>query len=117
MINKGLTSGGAFAWFFQRISGIILLFILLLHFILLHYSGLEEITFSEVSKHLSKPFWKIFDLCFLLLGTVHAINGLFMLLHDYVGNNTWRAVLTGTLWTLGIVMMVVGSLTIFRLTV
>ena len=115
MRNKGLTSGGAFAWLFQRISGIILLFLLLMHFILLHYSGIEEITFEEVAKHLAKPFWKIFDLTFLALGTIHAINGIFMLLHDYVQKNSWRIILTGTLWTLGIIMIIVGSLTIFRL--
>jgi succinate dehydrogenase hydrophobic anchor subunit len=38
-----------------------------------------------------------------------------MLLHDYVQNNTWRGILTGALWTLGLVMLVIGSLTIMRI--
>jgi succinate dehydrogenase / fumarate reductase membrane anchor subunit len=115
MRNRGLTSGGAFAWFFQRISGIVLLLMLLTHFILMHYSGMTEITFDQIKVRLASPFWKIFDLCFLLLGTYHAINGFFMLLHDYVQNNTWRGILTGALWTLGLVMVVIGSLTIMRI--
>lgn len=116
MKNKGLTSGGAFDWFFQRISGIILLFMLFTHFFLLHFSGIE-LNFEEVRVHLAQPFWKIFDLGFLVLGTYHGIKGLFMILHDYVHNNKWRIILTGLLWTLGIFMLIVGSLTILSLKV
>lgn len=114
MRNKGLSSGGAFDWFFQRISGLILVFMLAAHFVLLHFSGVE-LTFEGVSHHLSNPFWRIFDLSFLVLGTIHAMNGLFMLLHDYVQNNRWRGILTGAIWTLAILMVVIGSMTIFRL--
>lgn len=113
MRNRGLASGGAFDWFFQRISGLILGVMLAMHFILLHFSGVE-LTFEGVSQHLKEPFWMIFNLMFLVLGTIHAINGFFMLLHDYVQNNLWRGILTGTLWTLGILMIVIGSMTIFR---
>jgi succinate dehydrogenase / fumarate reductase, membrane anchor subunit len=113
MRNRGLASGGAFDWFFQRISGIILGIMLAVHFILLHFSGVE-LTFQGVSEHLSQPSWLVFNLMFLVLGTSHAINGFFMLLHDYVQNNLWRGILTGTLWTLGILMIVIGSMTIFR---
>ncbi len=113
MRNRGLASGGAFDWFFQRISGLVLLFMLAAHFVLLHFSGVE-LTFEGVSHHLSKLSWRVFDLSFLVLGTIHAINGLFMLLHDYVQNNRWRGILTGVLWTMGILMMVIGSMTIFR---
>jgi len=113
MRNRGLGSGGAFDWFFQRISGLILGFMLAAHFILLHFSGVE-LTFEGVSHHLAQPAWKIFDMMFLVLGTIHAVNGFFMLLHDYVQDNTWRGILTGTIWTLGILMMVIGSMTILR---
>jgi succinate dehydrogenase / fumarate reductase membrane anchor subunit len=117
MRNKGLSSGGAFPWFFQRITGIILFFMLLLHFILMHFSGTGEITFAWVAERLRDPFWKIFDLSFLALGTYHAINGLFILLYDYIQHNALRVLITGALWTLGIVMVVVGSLTIFSLNI
>jgi len=113
MRNRGLGSSEAFDWFFQRISGIILGFMLAAHFILLHFSGVE-LTFKGVSHHLAQPGWKIFDIIFLVLGTIHAANGFFMLLHDYVQNNTWRGILTGTIWTLWIVMIIVGSMTILR---
>ena len=114
MKNRGLASGGAFDWFFQRISGIILLFMLLTHFFLLHFTGME-LTFDGVKVHLAKPFWKVFNLGFLYLGTYHAIKGFFMILHDYVHDNKWRLILTGLLWTLGIFMLIVGSLTILSL--
>ncbi|MBL7190673.1 succinate dehydrogenase, hydrophobic membrane anchor protein [bacterium] len=113
--NKGLNSGGAFAWFFQRITGIALFLMLLAHFLLLHYSGIEELTFEEVSRHLSQPFWKVFDITFLLFGVYHGINGLFMVLCDYVHHNAWRLLLTGVLWLGGITVVVLGSLTIFSL--
>jgi succinate dehydrogenase / fumarate reductase membrane anchor subunit len=83
----------------------------------MHISGTTEITFNLVSERLQNPFWKIFDLSFLALGTYHAINGLFMLLYDYVQHHTSRLLLTGVLWTLAIIMMVVGSLTIFSLNI
>lgn len=116
MRNRGLASGGAFDWFFQRITGIILLFMLLTHFILLHFTGIE-LRFEEVKVHLAKPFWKVFDLSFLLLGTYHGIKGLFMILHDYVQHNVWRGILTGLLWIAGIMVIVIGSLTILSLKV
>jgi len=116
MRNRGLSSGGSFDWFFQRISGIILLFMLLTHFILLHFSGIE-LRFDEVKHHLAQPFWKVFDLSFLVLGTYHAVKGLFMILHDYVQNNLWRGILTAVLWTLGIFMLIIGTLTILSLKV
>ena len=109
-------SGGKFLWFFQRLSGFILFFILLLHFFLLHFavSG-ESITFSEVMQRLRTPFWQTLDLVFLLLALFHGLNGLWTVLCDYFHKSWVKVTLFSIVATAGVVLLIFGSLTIFNL--
>ncbi len=111
-MERGIGSGGAFAWFFQRISGVFLLLALLAHFWVLHYAGDGEITFQAVAQRLATPLWKTIDLTFLVLAIIHGFNGIIMNIHDYVHHKNIRLVLVSAVWVAGIILGILGTLTI-----
>jgi succinate dehydrogenase / fumarate reductase membrane anchor subunit len=111
-MDRGIGSGGAGAWFFQRISGFFLLFALLAHFWVLHYSSNGEVTFAIVAQRLATPLWKMIDLTFLVLAIVHGFRGFLMLINDYVHQHNLRLVLVALVWVVGIMALVMGTITV-----
>ncbi|MFH1863064.1 MAG: succinate dehydrogenase, hydrophobic membrane anchor protein [bacterium] len=111
-MERGIGSGGAFAWFFQRISGAFLLLALLAHFWVLHYSNDGEVTFQIVAQRLATPLWKTIDLAFLFFVIIHGFNGFIMVIHDYVHKHNLRLALVSLVWVLGIVIGILGFITI-----
>jgi len=113
MKQYGIGSGGAFAWFFQRVSGLFLVIFLLGHFWLLHYAISGEFAdFETVRARLALPLFKVLDLVFLYLAVYHGLNGVLMVIHDYVHKGFLRIVLVALLWTLGLTLLTCGTLTI-----
>jgi len=116
--ERGLHSGGAFQWFFQRITGAVLLLILIGHFWVLHFFPQGQhgvITYDIVMNRLNNPFWRTFDLMFLVFGIYHGMNGVTLLIHDYVHAKGWRMALVGTLWVAAVFFLLIGSMTILGL--
>ena len=117
--NRGIRSGGAFVWFMQRISGAVLLLALLLHFWVLHFfpfgSEHGEITFDIVMKRLSHPLWRTIDLLFLVVGLYHGMNGIILVVNDYIRNSRWRTLIVGVLWVAALFFLIIGSMTILGL--
>lgn len=111
-MERGIGSGGAFVWFFQRISGIFLLVILLAHFWALHYANDGEVTFQIVAQRLASPLWKTIDLSFLVIAIIHGFNGFLMVIHDYVHSNSIRLIFISLLWLGGILLGILGAITI-----
>ena len=109
---RSLKSGGEFSWFFQRLSGTILVVILLLHFFTLHFTAGGKITFEVIALRLSKSFWKTFDIVFLALALWHGLNGIRLVCDDYLNNWKWRTLILISLYTIGIIFFTFGSLTI-----
>jgi succinate dehydrogenase / fumarate reductase membrane anchor subunit len=77
---------GVAGWLFQRITGTLLLAGLILHFAIMHFSGGQEITYAFVVKRLSNPWWKTFDIAFLLTAIFHGFSGLRGLAIEYVSS-------------------------------
>jgi succinate dehydrogenase / fumarate reductase membrane anchor subunit len=77
---------GLAGWLFQRISGTLLIAGLILHFAIMHFSGAQEITYAFVMKRLSNPWWKTFDIAFLLTAIFHGFNGFRGLAMEYVSS-------------------------------
>jgi succinate dehydrogenase hydrophobic membrane anchor protein len=111
-MEKGIGSGGAFAWFFQRISGAFLLLALLAHFWVLHYASDGQVTFQMVAERLSTPLWKTIDLGFLIMAIIHGFNGFIMVIHDYIHSHNLRLVLVSLVWVAGILLWIMGTITI-----
>lgn len=115
--NFGTGSGGAFNWFFQRITGAVLLITLLVHFWVLHFapSADSEITFQTVMARLNHPLWRTFDLLFLVFGLYHGMNGCILVLNDYVQKRNVRLAIVSLLWVGVIFLLIMGSMTILSL--
>jgi succinate dehydrogenase / fumarate reductase membrane anchor subunit len=112
-------SGGGnfelYAWVFMRVSGVLLVLLVLSHFAIMHVvdGGISRVDFAFVSGRWSNPFWRVYDFAMLTLALLHAGNGLRVIIDDYARTGARRlayqclnATVVGLTWVL-------GSLTIF----
>ena len=115
--SKGMGSGGAFAWFFQRVTGAILLITLLVHFWVLHFFPPPhgEVTYQAVMERLANPVWRAFDLLFLVAAIYHGMNGALLVIRDYVHTKGLKILITAAIWTAALYFLIVGSMTILGL--
>jgi succinate dehydrogenase / fumarate reductase, membrane anchor subunit len=98
-------------WFFMRISGIILLFLVLIHLFVMHIqdAGVERVNFEFVAERWTNVGWKTFDWLMLFLALLHGANGLRIIIDDYVRRPGLRTGIKGTLYTVTAVLMVMGT--------
>jgi succinate dehydrogenase / fumarate reductase membrane anchor subunit len=108
----GSGRSGAFEWLAQRVTGVALVVILAVHFILLHYTGGGPVTYDTVAPRLADPYYKALQLLFLVMGLYHAMNGVKLLIDDYVHAPGWRAFFTGLNWVLAIAFLIFGAITV-----
>ncbi len=99
---------GFWSWFIQRVTGVLLVAGLLVHFIIMHYSGPEQITYAYVMARFSNPFWKLFDLLFLLSVIYHGFNGVWGIVLEYVSSAQLRKVLQVCLLTAASLLTATG---------
>ncbi|MDQ3986182.1 MAG: succinate dehydrogenase [Actinomycetota bacterium] len=95
----------------MRISGVILLFLVLIHLFIMHImeSGVERVDFAFVSARWDNVGWKTFDWVMLFLALLHGSNGLRIVIEDYVKRPGVRATIKGTLYALTTVLMIMGT--------
>ena len=110
-------SGGGielWTWFFMRISGIVLVVLVLGHFTIVHLlgEGVDRVNFAFVSGRWSSPFWQTWDWTMLFLGLLHGANGMKVVIEDYVRRDGARVALKSTLYIVTFVLMLLGTLII-----
>lgn len=108
----GSGRSGAFDWYFQRVSGVVLAVILGVHFILIHYTGSGPVSYEAVAPRLASPYYKALQLLFLVLALYHAMNGIKMVIDDYVHNDGWRTWLTALAWVVCLAFLIFGAITV-----
>ena len=103
-----------YAWYFMRISGLILLVIAVFHLLYMHVLvGVDNIDFEDVAARWESPFWRLFELFLLVFGLAHGINGTRQVLDDYVHSRGWRVVVRTTIFMIGLVIGVLGAYVLF----
>jgi succinate dehydrogenase / fumarate reductase membrane anchor subunit len=101
------------SWFFMRVSGLILLFLALLHFSITHIiNDVVETDAQFVAERWDNPMWRIFDWALLALALGHGLNGLRYIIDDYVRKPANRAWVKAVLYSLSLGLFAYGSLTI-----
>ncbi|MDQ3914309.1 MAG: succinate dehydrogenase hydrophobic membrane anchor subunit [Actinomycetota bacterium] len=105
------TSFEVWSWFFMRLSGIVLLFLVLIHLFVMHVvdSGVERVNFAFVATRWDNVGWKTFDWLMLFLSLLHGANGLRIIVEDYVHNSAWRVTVKSLLYSSTAVLMVMGT--------
>jgi len=109
-------SGGGFetfSWYFIRISGIALIFLVIIHLLLVHVTtDVACTTFQFVAARYADPLWRLFDWLLLTLALFHGMNSLRVIVDDYVHSRTWRVATLSTLAFLTLVFFMLGTITI-----
>jgi succinate dehydrogenase / fumarate reductase membrane anchor subunit len=116
--KMGRSNFELYAWVFMRVSGVLLVLLVLALFAIMHVfgGGLDRVNFAFVSGRWANPFWRVYDAAMLTLALLHGGNGLRVIIDDYARTAYRRlvylslaAVVVGLTWVL-------GTLTIFAFT-
>jgi succinate dehydrogenase / fumarate reductase membrane anchor subunit len=103
------------SWLFMRISGLLLLFLAVGHVLIMHVldDGVERVDFQFVALRWQSPFWRTWDWALLTLALVHGINGLRVVILDYVRGPGARFVLNWFFYVIGFVLFLLGTVIVF----
>ncbi len=101
------------AWIFMRVSGVVLLFMALIHLAVMHIiNNVDVIDYAFVARRYALPFWRIYDWLMLSLALLHGFNGARVLVDDYFRPGGRRTTTLAVLYLLAFVIYILGSYTI-----
>jgi succinate dehydrogenase / fumarate reductase, membrane anchor subunit len=101
------------SWYFMRISGLVLIFLALLHFSITHIIyDVVDTNAAFVSARWDNPIWRIYDWSLLALGLLHGLNGLRWIIDDYVRSSAKRATVKAVLYSVSGGLFAYGTFTI-----
>jgi succinate dehydrogenase / fumarate reductase membrane anchor subunit len=99
-----------YAWYFMRISGVLLVFLALGHFAIMHViNSVDVIDYEFAARRWLSPLWRLYDWFLLMLALLHGLNGLRVVLDDYVRGPMARTLAQSALWVLGIALLIIGT--------
>jgi succinate dehydrogenase / fumarate reductase membrane anchor subunit len=104
-----------YAWLFMRMSGILLVVLVLGHLLvnLVLGSGIQAVDFAFVAGKWTNPFWQVWDLLMLWLAELHGVNGLRTIINDYAERPVLGFWLKALLFLSATIVLVLGTLVIF----
>jgi succinate dehydrogenase cytochrome b556 subunit/succinate dehydrogenase hydrophobic membrane anchor protein len=101
------------AWYFLRVSGVLLVFLAGGHLFITHYLNVpSETTFDFVSARWANPLWRTFDTLLLLAALWHGLVGFRFSIQDYVRGRGLRQAAFGAIWIVGLIFTILGLITI-----
>ncbi|MGH9267547.1 MAG: succinate dehydrogenase hydrophobic membrane anchor subunit [Acidimicrobiales bacterium] len=101
------------SWLFMRVSGLALLFLALTHFALTHIvNDVVETDSAFVADRWRNPLWRVFDWLLLALALLHGLNGLRLIIDDYVRRPRRRLAVKVGLYSLSLALFLLGTQTI-----
>src|SRR5918993_2982967 len=90
--SAGRASFEMWAWLFMRVSGVLLVALVLGHLFvnLVLGEGIQAIDFGFVAGKWASPFWQVWDLLMLWLAMLHGTNGVRTIINDYAERDSVR---------------------------
>jgi succinate dehydrogenase / fumarate reductase membrane anchor subunit len=74
-----------YSWYFFRLSGILLIFLALGHFLLMHVvHSILEVDYAFAARRWAIPAWRVYDWLLLVLALLHGFNGLRVVVDEWV---------------------------------
>jgi succinate dehydrogenase / fumarate reductase, membrane anchor subunit len=102
-----------FSWYFFRVSGVLLIFLVIIHLIIMHVTtDVAKTTYDFVAARYSNPLWRLYDWLLLTLSLLHGMNGLRVVIDDYVRGRATRLTLMSIAGTLLLVFLMLGTITL-----
>lgn len=102
-------------WVFMRLSGLVLVFLILGHIYMTFIAQSESITGNPdiVLEKLSQPVWKLYDWLILVLAGLHGLNGARYSIEDYIPEKSTRFWVKTALYSVATVIFVWGTIGLF----
>jgi succinate dehydrogenase / fumarate reductase membrane anchor subunit len=102
-------------WLFMRVSGIVLLVLAVGHVLIMHVldAGVDRVDFGFVAARWQNPFWQTWDWLLLSLALLHGVNGLRVVVMDYVRPVAWRFVANMFFYVVGFSLFALGTVVVF----
>src|SRR6266478_10022358 len=102
-----------FSWYFMRITAIGLIFLVIIHLFINHVTTDVACTsYQLVALRYENPFWRLYDWLLLTLALLHGMNGLRVVIDDYVLTRSWRLALQSTIGVLTLIFFMLGTITL-----
>lgn len=103
------------AWSFMRLSGILLVILALSHLFIMHIErDIVDVTGEfVVNRFLSNPLWIAIDLSLLVLAWLHGLNGVRIVLTDYMRRGSPRRAVLYAIGAFGLVWLAAGGYVLF----
>ncbi|HEX5018486.1 MAG TPA: succinate dehydrogenase hydrophobic membrane anchor subunit [Actinomycetes bacterium] len=113
--SSGRSNVELYSWLFMRISGVVLIFLVLGHLLIMNVldGGVQRVNFAFVAGRWSSPFWQVWDLLMLWLAQLHGGNGLRVIINDYADRDMTRLLLKAALYSSMVLILFTGTLVIF----
>lgn len=113
--NRARTNFELYGWLFMRLSGIVLVVLVIGHLLiqLVLDGGVSKISFAFVAGRWASPFWQTWDLIMLWLAMLHGGNGLRTVINDYAERDATRFWLKMLLYAATVFTVFLGTLVIF----
>lgn len=102
-------------WVLQRITGLVLVLTLVLHYLFLHFLNGGQVEWNPVVERLASPFYRMLELLFLTTALYHGAYGVIMNIHDYVHRPTSRTILVTLTWLIAFTLLITGFVTVITL--
>ena len=103
-------------WIFMRVSGVILIFLVLGHIYMTFIQVSEmDATYHAVVAKLSNPAWKLYDWLILTLTMLHGMNGARYVMEDMIRSNPNRAWVKMLVFSLAALIYAVGTVGLFSI--
>jgi succinate dehydrogenase / fumarate reductase membrane anchor subunit len=102
-----------FSWFFFRVSGVLLIFLVIIHLIIMHVTNdVSCTTYQFVAMRYDNPLWRLYDWLLLTLSLLHGMNGLRVVIDDYIRGRSARLTLMSVAGTLTLIFFMLGTITL-----
>jgi succinate dehydrogenase / fumarate reductase membrane anchor subunit len=103
------------SWLFMRISGLLLVVLAVGHVLIMHVvgEGVERVDYQFVESRWASPFWRTFDWLMLALALLHGVNGLRVVILDYVRRPGARFAMNWFLYVVGVILFALGTIIVF----
>lgn len=115
MTQLGPTKATGVAWWYLRISGLLVITLVLWHLFVMHYANApSETTTTFVSARWMATFWRAFDWALLFLALTHGLVGMRNVIADVVPSVAGRRAGEGMLGILAALFLAIGTASIAR---
>ena len=102
-----------FSWYFMRITAIGLIFLVIIHLFINHVTTDVACTsYQLVAGRYTNPYWRVYDWLLLTLALLHGMNGLRVVVDDYVRSRGWRISIQSLLGVLTLTFFMLGTITL-----